>query len=137
MNNDRLLNILRWVVTPIVLAIIAGYFQSRTSANAAHTKASYETLAPNVLELQSQVAVLTGRIEELSKRPAPCAEVSKPVVRAPKVDAPKPIGVVGLGGYAGKTEVMVDVEPNEPAPTPKKIPARFDDMIQQQQQKKY
>jgi hypothetical protein len=136
-ERDRLLNILRWVVTPIVLAIIAGYFQSRTSANTAQTRATYDTLAPNVLELQGQVAQITGRIEELSKRPVfMCTETSKPVVRAPKPDSPKPTGVLGLGGYAGKTEPMVDhiaPPPPEPTPSPKKIPARFDDMVQQQQ----
>ena len=137
MNNDRLLNILRWVVTPIVLAIIAGYFQSRTSANAAHTKATYETLAPNVLELQGQVATLTGRMDELARRPVflACPEASKPAAHAPKVDAPKPHNPLGALG-TGKTELMVDrPDPPTPEPTPKKIPARFDDMIQQQ--KKY
>jgi hypothetical protein len=135
MDNDRLLNILRWVVTPIALAIIAGYFQSRTSTNAAHTKASYETLAPNVLELQDKLAVLTGRVEELSKR-APCPEAPKPAAHAPKPDSPKPAGVLGLGGYAGKTELMMDAPSKAPVtpgpPSPKKVPARFDDMIQQQ-----
>jgi len=133
MNNDRLLNILRWVVTPIALAIIAGYFQSRTSANTAQTKASYETLAPSVLELQDKVAVLTGRMEELARRPVfiPCPEAAKPTVHAPKVDAPKPHPLGALG--TGKTELMVDRP--DPAPSPQKIPARFDDMIQQQ--KKY
>jgi hypothetical protein len=134
MNYTRLLLILRWVVTPIVLAIIAGYFQSRTSTNAAQTKASYDTLAPNVLELQSQVAVLTGRVDELSKRPVfVFPEASKPVVRAPKVDAPKPHSPLGALG-TGKTEVMVDrPDPPAPEPSPKKVPARFEDMIQQQQ----
>jgi len=133
MNNDRLLNILRWVVTPIVLAIIAGYFQSRTSANTAQTKASYETLAPNVLELQEKVAVLAGRVEELSKRPVfVFPDPAKPASKlAPKVDAPKPHPLGALG--TGKTELMVDRP--DPAPSPQKIPARFDDMIQQQ--KKY
>ena len=136
MNNDRLLNILRWVVTPIVLAIIAGYFQSRTNANKEQTRATYETLAPNVLELQGQVAVLTGRVEELARRPIfVCPEASKPTVHAPKVDAPKPHSPLGVLG-TGKTELMVDrPDPPEPAPSPKKIPIRFDDMIQQQ--KKY
>ena len=137
MNNDRLLNILRWVVTPIVLAIIAGYFQLRTAANTAQTKASYETLAPNVLELQEKVATLTGRMEELARRPVfiPCPEAPKPAAHASKVDAPKPHSPLGAIG-TGKTELMVDQsEPPAPEPTPKKIPARFDDMIQQQ--KKY
>jgi len=136
-NNDRLLNILRWVVTPIALAIIAGYFQSRTSANTAQTKASYETLAPSVLELQEKVAVLAGRVEEVARRPVfiPCPEASKPAAHAPKVDAPKPHSPLGMLG-TGKTELMVDrPDPPAPEPTPKKIPARFDDMIQQQ--KKY
>ena len=136
MNNDRLLNILRWVVTPIALAIIAGYFQSRTNANTAQTKASYETLAPSVLELQDKVAVLAGRVEELSKRPVfVFPEASKPTAHAPKVDAPKPHSPLGALG-TGKTELMVDrPDPPAPEPSPKKIPARFDDMIQQQ--KKY
>ena len=137
MNNDRLLNILRWVVTPIVLAIIAGYFQLRTAANTAQTKASYETLAPNVLELQEKVATLTGRMEELARRPVfiPCPETSKPAAHAPKVDAPKPHSPLGVLG-TGKTELMVDrPDPPAPEPSPKKIPVRFDDMIQQQ--KKY
>jgi hypothetical protein len=137
MENDRILNILRWVVTPIALALIASYFQMRTAANTAQTKASYETLAPSVLELQDKVAVLAGRVEELSKRPVfVFPEAAKPVVRAPKPDSPKPAGVLGLGGYAGKTEPMVEhiaPPPPEPAPSPKKIPARFDDMVQQQQ----
>jgi len=133
-NNDRLLNILRWVVTPIVLTAIAGYFQMRTAANTAQTKATYETLAPNVLELQDKVAVLTGRVEELARRPIfMFPEAVKPVSKpAPKVDAPKPHS--GLGALGGKTEMMMDVAPNMPAPSPQKIPVRFDDMIQQ---KKY
>jgi len=136
-ERDRLLNILRWVVTPIVLAIIAGYFQSRTNTNAAHTKATYETLAPSVLELQEKVAVLAGRVEEVARRPVflACPEASKPAAHAPKVDAPKPRNPLGAIG-TGKTELMVDrPDPPAPEPTPKKIPARFDDMIQQQ--KKY
>jgi hypothetical protein len=137
MNNDRLLLILRWVITPIALALIAGYFQQRTAANTAQTKASYETLAPNVLELQSQVATLTGRMDELARRPVflACPDPAKSVSKiAPKVDAPKPY--TGLGTLGGKTELMVDrLDPPSPEPTPKKIPARFDDMIQQQ--KKY
>jgi hypothetical protein len=131
MNSDRLLNILRWVVTPIVLALIAGYFQSRTNTNAAHTKASYETLAPSVLELQEKVAVLTGRTEELARRPVfMCPELPK-AAHAPKADAPKPPSGLGALG-TGKTEMMVD---RPDPPSPQKIPARFDDMIQQQ--KKY
>ena len=145
MENDRLLTVLRWVITPIALALITSYFQMRTAANTAQTKASYETLAPSVLELQDKVAVLAGRVEELSKRPVfVFPEAAKPVVRAPKVDAPKPdspkpVGVLGALG-TGKTELMVD-RPDppspelDPPPSPKKVPARFEDMIQQQ--KKY
>jgi hypothetical protein len=133
-TNDRLLNILRWVVTPIVLAIIAGYFQVRTAANTAQTKASYETLAPSVLELQDKVAVLTGRLEEVARRPVflPCPDAPK----AASKTAPKVLGALGTG----KTELMVD-RPDppspelDPVPSPKKVPARFEDMIQQQ--KKY
>jgi len=138
MGQDRLLTILRFVVTPIALAIIAGYFQSRTSANTAQTKATYETLAPGVLELQGQVAVLTGRVEEMSRHPAvvPCPEGPKTTAHAPKVDAPKPHSPLGTLGN-GKTEMMMDSPANMPAPSPKKIPARFDDMVQQQQQQKY
>ena len=135
MNNDRLLLILRWVITPIALALITSYFQMRTAANTAQTKASYETLAPSVLELQDKVAVLAGRMDELSKRPVfVFPEAVKPVSKpAPKVDAPKPAGILGHGG---KTEMMVDrPDPPSPEPTLKKIPVRFDDMIQQQ--KKY
>jgi hypothetical protein len=33
-TSDRLLNILRWVVTPIALASITGYFQSRAERTA-------------------------------------------------------------------------------------------------------
>jgi hypothetical protein len=130
MGQDRLLTILRFVVTPIVLTCIAGYFQSRTSANTAQTKASYETLAPNVLDLQDKVATLTGRLEEISKRPvsAPCPEAKKAAV--PKVDAPKPHTGLGMLG-TGKTELMVDL-PELPPPAPQKIPARFEDMVQQQ-----
>jgi hypothetical protein len=134
LERDRILHLLRWVVTPIALAIIAGYFQMRTAANTAQTKASYETLAPNVLELQAQVAVLTGRVEELARRPI--FMFPEAATRAPKVDAQKPR--TGLGALGtGKIEPMVDhiaPPPPEHTPSPKKIPARFDDMIQQ---KKY
>jgi hypothetical protein len=52
-------------------------------------------------------------------------------------EAPKPARGRGLGGYAGKTETMVDqpapAPEIEPVSSPKKVPARFEDMIQQQQ----
>jgi hypothetical protein len=84
-----------------------------------------------VLELQDKVATLTGRLEEISKRPvsAPCPEARK--VTAPKFDAPKPHTGLGMLG-TGKTELMMDSPANMPAPSPKKVPARFDDMLQQQ-----
>jgi len=149
LERDRLLNILRWVVTPIALAVIAGYFQSRVNIAKEQTRASYETLAPNVLELQDKLAKLTGRLEELSKRPAPCTETpaakvaGKPIVRiytpepAAKVQpasAPRPDPI----GFEGKTDLMMDGAPDliKP-PSPKKVPARFDDMLQQQEKSKY
>lgn len=121
MNNDRLLNILRWVVTPIVLALIAGYFQMRVNAAKEQTRATYETLAPSVLELQEKVAMLTGRAEELARRPL--------AIPCPERLAPKPHGLGSLG--TGKVEVMVEAAPSN-APAPRKVPARFEDMIQQQ-----
>ena len=104
MNNDRLLNILRWVVTPIVLAIIAGYFQSRTNANKEQTRATYETLAPNVLELQGQVAVLTGRVEELARRPIfVCPEASKPTV--PRTMKPRSTNFAPILGNGPRAQI--------------------------------
>jgi len=136
MENDRLLNILRWVVTPIALAAITGYFQMRVSANTAQTKATYDTLAPNVLQLQTQVATLTGRIEEVSRRPVfiPCPEAPKTAGKSSHAEAPKPHTLEELLG--GKMELMMDSASKAPAteaPSPKKVPARFEDMLQQQE----
>lgn len=127
MERDRLFLILRWVISPIAIAAITGYYESRVRGAKEQTKASYETLAPAVEDLQDRndilsekVAVLTGRLEELSKR-APCAESTTKKIPAPKL--------TGIGALGGKTEVTVDIE--RPPASPRKVPARFDDMIQQ------
>ncbi len=142
MSSDRLLNLLRWVVAPIIIAAITGYYESRVSTAKTQakeqTRASYDTLAPNVLELQDKVSILTGRIEEIARRPVflACPESLKAAGKpASHVEAPKPVAKPGLTellggtGAIGKTEVMVDSAPSAP---PKKVPARFEDMIQQQ-----
>jgi hypothetical protein len=143
-NNDRLLNILRWVVTPIALAAITGYFQVRVTAAKEQTRATYDTLAPNVLQLQEQVATLTGRLEELARRPvlvSLCPEgpkaASKPAmhVEAPPTKSPKahPLTLEEMLS-TGKVEPMIDMGSPASAPAAGKVPAKFDDMIQQQQQ---
>jgi hypothetical protein len=122
--GGKLFIILRWVIAPIAVAAITGYYETRVRGAKEQTRATYETLAPNVLELQEKVAVLTGRLEELSKRPSstPCSEESK----APSKPAAKTHA--GFGGLGGKTEVMVD-RPDSPSLS--KMPARFEDMLQQ------
>jgi hypothetical protein len=145
MERDRLFLILRWVVTPIVLACITGYFQVHVSIAKAQTKASYETLAPNVLELQEKLAVLTGRVEELSKRP-PCAQEVLKAAKAPSTVAHAKKGAAKPGrspaslsemlGDDTKTELMMDSAPSESPvyeapPSAQKVPARFEDMLQQ------
>ena len=130
MNYTRLLLIMRWVVTPIIIAIIAGYFQVRVNNAKEQTRATYDTLAPVVSGLTLAMAELKGRVEELSKRPI--CEESQPAAKSARLPTSRPKPSF-LG--SGKVEVTVDAPSAAPEPAPSKALPDFDRMIQQQ--KKY
>jgi len=112
-----LLIVVRIALVPAGMAVMAGYFQYRSSADDKKTDATYQAVAPALDETQKQVKALTEKVDLLQQLILAVAKNGG--AAAPVTTTPSSTGT----GHFGTGHVTVEVDVPHPAPLAPKPPA--------------